>query len=226
MEADHPVFGAVDIHTVRRPVERHARTSPPAVDVHTDRRPTDNGRVQRAERVQLAVVARHSRRVRVPGARAHRVPHMLRSGRRVLRGRHHPDRGPDQAHRAAHVAVLHRHADWRVHRRLPERKHRFLRHVRRVHSDELPGAVARRHAGQGQIRAVRKGVHMADHQPQGDCRLHARIGQETAEQVTAHLHDCRIAAHRRTHARSVCTYLTYPMFIRHIIVSLNRRWDR
>lgn len=205
VEAVRAVLAAADIHTVRRAVERLARTPPPAFDVHTDRRPAGNGRVQLAQRVLLALVARRGRHFRVPGARAHRVPHMLRGRRHVLHGRHHPDRGPDQAHRAAHVALLHRHAGGRGLRRLPERQHRLLRHVRRVHGDERPGAVARCPAGQGHIRAVRKVVRVADHQSQGDRRLRARAGQETAQQVTAHIHDSHIAAHRRTHARLVCT---------------------
>lgn len=201
VEAEHPVLGAAGVHTVRGPVERHARPSAPAAHVHTDRGTAADGRVQRAQRVQLALVACRGRRVRVPGSRAHRVAHLLRGGRRVLRGRHHARRGPHQAHRPAHVAVLHRHADRRVHRRLPQRQHRLLRHVRRVHSDELPGAGVRRRAHQGHVRAVREGVHLADGQPQGDRRLDTRAGQETAQSQAARLHDHRVAAHHRAHAR-------------------------
>jgi len=206
MEADHPVLGTAVVHTVRRLVERHARTSAPATHVHTDCWPAADGRVQRAQRVQLALVTRCGRRVRVPGACAHRVTDMLRGWRRVLRGRHHTRPGSDQAHRHAHVAVLHRYAGGRVHSRLPQRQHRLLRHVRRVHSDERGGARAGRGLGQGHVRAVRKGrVHMADGQPEGDRRLGTRTGQETAQSVAAHLHDHRVSAHHRTHARCVET---------------------
>lgn len=203
VEAYHPVLGAAGVHTVRGPVERHARPPPPAAHVHPDSRPTADGRVQRAERVQLALVARRSRHHRVPDPRAHRVPHMLRGRRRVLRGRHHPARGPDQAHRHAHVAVLRGHADRRVHRRHTKRGDRFLRHVRRVHGHELSGAAVRRHAGQGHVHPVREAVHLADDQPEGDRRLDARAGQETAQQKATHIHDDRVAAHHRTHARCV-----------------------
>jgi len=204
VEADHPVLGAAGVHPVRGPVERHARPPPPAAHVHTHFRAAADGRVQRAERVQLALVAGRGRGVRVPGARAHRFQDMLRGRRRVLRGRHHPRPGPDQAHRHAHVAVLHRHAGGRVHGRLPERQHRLLRHVRRVHSDERGRAGAGRGPGQGHVRAVRRGrVHLADGQPQGDRRLGARAGQETSQPVAARLHDHRVAAHRRAHARCV-----------------------
>lgn len=206
VEADHPVLGAAGVHTVRGPVERHARSPTPATHVHTDRRPAADGRVQRAQRVQLALVARRGRSVRVPGAGAHRVPDMLRGGRRVLCGRHHARPGSDQAHRHAHVALLHRHAGGRVHGRLPKRQHRLLRNVRRVHSDERGGARAGRGPGQGQVRALRQGrVYMADGQPEGDRRLGARTGQETAQSVAAYLHDHRVAAHYRTHARCVTT---------------------
>lgn len=202
VEADHSVLGAAGVHTVRGPVERHARPPPPATHVHTDRWPAADGRVQRAQRVQLALVTSRGRRVRVPGACPHRVQDMLRGGRRVLRGRHHARPGSDQTHWHAHVTVLHRHAGGRVHGRLPQRQHRLLRHVRRVHSDERGGASARCGFGQGHVRAVRQGcVYMADDQPEGDRRLGARTGQETTQSVAAHLHDHRVAAHHRTHAR-------------------------
>lgn len=45
VEADHPVLGAAGVHTVRGPVERHARPPPPAAHVHTDRRPAADRRV-------------------------------------------------------------------------------------------------------------------------------------------------------------------------------------
>jgi len=201
VEAERPVLGAAGVRYVRGPVERHARTPPPAAHVHPDRRPGADGPVQRAERVQLALVARGGRRHRVPGARAHRFPDMLRGGRRVLRGRHHPDRGPDQAHRRAHVAVLRRHADRRVHRRSAQRGRRFLRHVRRVRGAQRSRAAPGRRAGHRPLRPVRTVVRVADGQPQGDRRLRARAAQETAEPIAAHIHDHRLAADRRAHAR-------------------------
>lgn len=138
----------------------------------------------------------------MPGARAHRVPDMLPGGCRVLRGRHHARPGPDQAHRHAHVAVLHRHAGGRLHGWLPKRQHRLLRHVRRVHGDERGGAGAGRGPGQGYVGTIRQGhVRLADGQPEGDRRFGARAGQETAQPIAAHLHDRRVAAHRWTHAR-------------------------
>jgi len=206
MEADHPVLGAAVVHTVRGLVERHAWPPAPATYVHTDRWTAADGRVQRAQRVQLALVARRGCRIRVPGARDHRVTDMLRSGRRIIRGRHHSCPGSDQAHRHAHVAVLHRYTGGRVHGRLPQCQHRLLRHVRRVHSDERGGTRAGRGPGQRHVRAVRQGsVYMADGQPEGDRRLGTSTGQETAQSIAAHLHDHRVSANHRTHARCVET---------------------
>lgn len=205
VEADHPVFGAAGVHTVRGPLERHARPPPPSAHVHPGGRPTADGRVQRAERVQLALVARRSRNQRVPDPRRHRVPHMLRGRRRVLRGRHHQGRRPDQAHRHAHVAVFRGHADRRVHRRHTERRDRFLRHVLRVHNHELSGAVTGRRYDQGHVRPVREAVRLADDQPESDRRLDARASQKTAEQEAPRIHDNRVAAYHRTHAR--CVYV-------------------
>lgn len=148
VETDHPVLGAVGVHIIRGAVERHTRPPPAATHVHTDRRPAPNGHVQRAERVQLALVTRGGRHYRVPGTSSDRIPDMLRGRRRVLRGRHHPNRGQNQAHRYAYVAVLHRYADRRVHRRLPEREHRVLRDIRRMHSDELRSITVRLRARQ------------------------------------------------------------------------------
>lgn len=200
MEADHPVLGAAVVHTVRGPVERHARPAPQATHVHTDRRPAVDGHVQYAERVLLALATVGGRRVRVLGARDHWIADLLRGGRRVLRGRHHTCRGPHQAHRHAHVPVLYRHAGRREHRWLPQRQHRLLRHVRCVHSHELPGPDPGRLTGQRHVRPLRVRVRVADVQPQSDRRLHASAGQETAQSLAARLHDDRVAAHHWTHA--------------------------
>lgn len=203
VEANGAVLGAAGVHTVRGPVERHARPPAPAANVRPDRRPTVDGRVQRAARVQLALAARRGRGRRVSGARAHRVPRLLRGRRRVLRGRHHPRGGPHQTRRAAHVTVFRRHADRRVHRRFPQRPRRFLRRVRRVRRPQLSGPVPGRRARPRHVRAVRtdRRVRLANGQPESDRRLRARADQETARPVVARLHDHRVAAHRRAHAR-------------------------